>query len=178
MDMLWFNTFKIVVIIFKNISFVKHLGINSLKSQPLSTENKWQSYFRIHSSKTLEKIKPCWKIADGRLDAQFNASCISVPHVSSLAFGEEYRLAVFLMREVCGRCPVVVNHVGCVGALEVVLRASQKTLVQLKPSSVLDHMQWHLKLARLMAFVNKLPKLRAVSIVGVDCAISAANRGV
>ena len=45
------------------------------------------------------------------LAARFKASFSSVPHVSSLVVEEECRLADFLMRDVCGGCPVTVKHV-------------------------------------------------------------------
>ena len=109
-------------------------------------------------------MEEAWEDELFRLPARLNASFSSVLHVSSLVVEEEGRLADFLLKNVCGECPVIINHVDYAAVLEVILKASQKTFGRMEPNSVLDHLQAQLRSASWTACMNKLLNLRAVSI--------------
>ena len=102
-----------------------------------------------------------------RVAARLNASFSSVPHVSSLVVEEVGRLVDCFRRDVWGG-PVIVTHVVYAAVLDVILKSSQKTFVGFEPSSVLDPLQWRIESACRMIFMNKLPKLRSVSIKLAD----------
>ena len=108
-----------------------------------------------------------------RLSARFNASLSIVPHVSSLVVEEEGWLLDCLRRDVCGECPITVNHVDYAVVLDLILKSSQKTFLSPEASSVLDHFQWRLK----SLLLNKLPKLRSVSVGSSDCWVHLVEGG-
>ena len=68
-----------------------------------------------------------WEDELSRVATRFNASLSSVPPVSPLVVEEEGRLVDCSRKDVCGVCPVIVNHVDYAAVLDLILNSNQKT---------------------------------------------------